>query len=194
MTRSYTMRARAESTAETRQRILDAVNQLSYEQLSVQIALTDVAERAGVSVQTVLRHFGTKDALFEAAWDLEVVRVRGERTAPVGDVGAAVAVIVGSYERTGDWAVRLQAVEHTEDLARRVVTIGRKFHRAWVEEVFASQLDGRADRAELVELLIVATDVLTWKILRRDARLSRRATCGRMQRLVRAVLSSAAGP
>ncbi|HWG27241.1 helix-turn-helix domain-containing protein, partial [Actinospica sp.] len=80
MTRSYTMRARAESTAETRQRILDAVNQLSYEQLSVQIALTDVAERARVSVQTVLRHFGTKDALFEAAWDLEVVRVRGERT------------------------------------------------------------------------------------------------------------------
>lgn len=59
--RGYTMRARAESTARTRARILDAVIALSEERLALEIVLADVAERAGVSVQTVLRHFGSKE-------------------------------------------------------------------------------------------------------------------------------------
>ena len=63
-----------------------------------------------------------------------------------------------------------------------------RLHREWVEEVFAPQLAARRDRKELVDLLVVATDLLTWKILRRDGGMDRSTTCKRMLRLIRAVL------
>ncbi len=191
-TRSYTMRARAESTTRTRERILDAVIALSEERLSVEIILADVAAQAGVTVQTVLRHFGSRQALFERAQARQVTQVRAERATPVGDAAAAVRTIVAFYDRLGEWSLRLQAQEHSDELSRRTVERGRRVHREWVEEVFAPQLVGRRDRKELVDLLVVATDVLTWKILRRDGGMDRSATCRRMLRLVRALLPAAA--
>jgi AcrR family transcriptional regulator len=186
--RSYTMRARAESTTKTRQRILDAVIALSEERLSVEMVLADVAERAGLSVQTVLRHFGSRQGLFEQAQTRQLAQVRAERTTPVGDAASAVRNIIAFYDRLGEWSLRLQAQEHSDELTRQTVELGRRVHREWVEEVFAPQLSGRRDCEELVDLLVVATDVLTWKILRRDGRMDRSTTCKRMLRLVRAVL------
>ena len=46
----------------------------------------------------------------------------------------------------------------------------------------------------LVDLLVVATDVYTWKLLRRDRRLSVARTRERMEALVRAVLAARATP
>jgi AcrR family transcriptional regulator len=188
--RSYTMRARAESTNKTRERILDAVIALSEERLSLEIVLADVAARADVTVQTVLRHFGSRQGLFEQAQARLVAKVQAERAAPVGDAASAVRTIVIFYDRLGEWTLRLQAQEHSDEPSRRMVELGRRIHRDWVEEVFAPQLAGRRDREELVDLLVVATDLLTWKILRRDGGMDRPTTCKRMLRLVRAVLPS----
>jgi AcrR family transcriptional regulator len=187
-TRNYTMRARAESTIETRERILDAVIALSEERLSLEIVLADVAERSGVSVQTVLRHFGDRRGLFDEARARQVKRVRTERAAPVGDAAAAVRTIVTFYDRMGEWSLMLQAQEHSDELSRQTVEVARRVHREWVEEIFAPQLADRRDREELVDLLVIATDVLTWKILRRDGGMSRAVTCNRMLRVVQAVL------
>ena len=186
--RSYTMRARAESTTRTRERILDAVIALSEERLSVEIILADVAERAGVTVQTVLRHFRSRQGLFEQGQARRVAQVRAERAVPVGDAASAVRTIVAFYDRLGEWSLRLQAQEHSDELSRQTVELGRRMHREWVEEVFRPQLVGRRDRKELVDLLVVATDLLTWKILRRDGGMDRSTACKRMLRLVRAVL------
>jgi AcrR family transcriptional regulator len=186
--RGYMMRARAESTTKTRERILDAVIALSEERLSVEIVLADVAERARVSVQTVLRHFGNRQGLFERALARQTARVRAERATPVGDAASAVNTIVAFYDRLGEWTLRLQAQEHSDNLSRQTVELGRRVHREWVDQVFAPQLTGRRDRQELVDLLVIATDVLTWKILRRDGGKDRSTTCKRMLRLVRAVL------
>jgi AcrR family transcriptional regulator len=187
-TRSYTMRARAETITKTRERILDAVIALSRERLSLEIVLADVAKRAGVSVQTVLRHFGSRQSLFERAQASRLAQVRAERATPVGDAASAVRTIVAFYDRLGEWSLRVQAQEHSDKLNRQTVELGRRVHREWVEQVFAPQLDGRCDREELVDLLVVATDVLTWKILRRDGGLDRATTCKRMLRLVQAVV------
>jgi AcrR family transcriptional regulator len=192
-TRSYRMRARAESTTRTRERILDAVIALSEERLSLEIVLDDVAARAGVSVQTVLRHFGSRQGLFEQTQARRLARVRAERATPVGDAAAAVRTIVAFYDRLGEWSLRLQAQEHSDPLSRQTVQLGRRVHRDWVEEVFAPQLAGRRDGEELVDLLVVATDVLTWKILRRDRGMDRFTTCNRMLRLVQAVLPAPRG-
>lgn len=64
--RPYRMRARVEAAAETGRRILRAAIGLGPEILSDQATLDDVAERAGVTVQTVLRRFGSKEGLIVA--------------------------------------------------------------------------------------------------------------------------------
>jgi hypothetical protein len=46
----------------------------------------------------------------------------------------------------------------------------------------------------VTDLLVVATDVYTWALLRRDRGLSRDHTEARMLRLVEAVLSGASAP
>jgi AcrR family transcriptional regulator len=187
-TRSYTMRARAEATEATRRRILESAVALAEERLSLEIVLADVAERAGVSVQTVLRHFGSKENLFAATLAHQLGQVRAERETPVGDVTAAVATITTFYERTGDWMLAILAQERVDEACGQVVNHGRALHREWVSTTFAPQLAGRADRDALVDLLIVATDLYTWKLLRRDAGHDQATTAERMLHLVRAVL------
>ncbi len=69
------MTARAQAVEATRTSILDALVELAMTRLFTEIGLDDVAARAGVSVQTVLRHFGTRDGLFDAAMSHAMVSV-----------------------------------------------------------------------------------------------------------------------
>ena len=193
-TRTYTMTARAEAAERTRVRILDAAVELSGRRILAEISLDDVAEAAGVSVQTVLRRFGNRAGLIEAAHAHGSAMVVAERRTPVGDVRAAVTVIVDHYEARGDAVVLLLAQEGTDAQVRAMTDGGRALHREWVTTVFAPYLpDGRAARESLVDLLAVATDVYTWKLLRRDRGLSRATTEQRMRMLVDAVVSHAEG-
>ena len=66
-TRVYEMRSRADAAAATGERILDAAEALFWELPLDQISLDEVARRAEVSVQTVIRRFGGKDGLIDAA-------------------------------------------------------------------------------------------------------------------------------
>ena len=187
--RTYTMTARARSVEQTRARILAATVDLHSEVLAADISLDLVAERAGVSVQTVLRHFGTRNGLEEAAIEHARGEVAAERRTPVGDVAAAVRVLVDHYEERGDGVLLLLAQEASSELARRITEGGRRFHREWVAEVFAPYVARAADPDELVDLLVVATDVYAWKLLRRDRAASRRQAEDRITRLVGSVLA-----
>jgi len=189
-TRGYTMTHRARAVGETRQRILDASVALHAERLVADISLEGVAGRAGVSVQTVLRHFGSRTGLVEASVEHAREAVVAERRTPVGDVAAAVRTIVDHYERRGDGVLVMLAQEPHQELMARVTADGRRLHRAWVEEVFAPHLDAAADRATLTDLLVVATDVYTWKLLRRDRGLARDLTENRIHLLVRSLLGT----
>ena len=192
--RAYTMTTRAEAAEATRVRILQATVDLASSRLLTEIGLDAIAEAAGVSVQTVLRRFGNRAALIEAAMDYAREAVAEERRTPVGDVQTAVRTIVEHYERRGDTVLLMIAQEGSDERLGRLTQHGRVMHRAWIEEVFAPQLAGRADADELVDLLVVATDVYTWKLLRRDRRLSRVATEQRMLHLLGALLDKAPGP
>jgi AcrR family transcriptional regulator len=191
-TRTYRQTNRAAAAEETRQRIMDAAFSLQSERLSSEISLDDVADRAGVSVQTILRRFGTRAGLFDqtVAWANE--RVADERRAPSGDVPAALKVLVDHYELRGDLALMMLAQETTYPHVRRLSDAGKDMHRGWVAEVFAPQLEALspAARDEALDLLVVATDVYTWKLMRRDRGLSRNQTEHRINTLVSAVLAA----
>lgn len=189
-TRVYQMKARADAAAQTRLRILRAAFDLTLEKMSLEIVLSDIAERAGVSVQTVLRHFGSREGLFDAVSEFAQEQITEERRAPVGDVKAAVAILFEHYELRGDAVLRFLGQEAWDPMVRQVTAGGRQTHRVWVEEVFAPQLATRskADREAVTDLLVIATDIYTWKILRRDRGLGRRAAQQRVLRLIDAIL------
>jgi AcrR family transcriptional regulator len=58
--RRYEMRARSETVAETRRRIVEATNALLREGWYDEISLKDIASEAGVAPQTIVDHFGSK--------------------------------------------------------------------------------------------------------------------------------------
>lgn len=169
--RPYRMDARARAAAETGRRILDAAVSLFDELLYDQMTLTDVAARAGVTVQTVLRRFGAKDELFAAvARDRSPVARRERDTATVGDVGRAVAALAEDYERVGRHTLHLLAQERRTEAIAAVVEAGRRYHRDWVAHVFAPQLDilDPGTRQLRHAQLVAVTDLYTWKVLRED--------------------------
>ncbi|CAN5243033.1 hypothetical protein BH24ACT19_BH24ACT19_13430 [soil metagenome] len=167
--RPYRMRARAESVAETGRRILQATIDLGPEVLSDQATLDEVAARAGVTVQTILRRFGSKEGLIVATAEEVRGRVEGQRNeAPVGDVAGAVRNLVEHYEEWGDNTLRLLAQEDRYPVIRAHTDRGRAGHYEWVERTFAPFLAGRAGRERLRAEMIAVCDLYVWKILRRD--------------------------
>jgi AcrR family transcriptional regulator len=183
--RGYVMRTRADGVEETRRRILVATHDLGRETMSLGIVLRDVAERADVSVQTVLRHFGSREGLFSATMDFVQAGLLEQRSRPEpGDLVSAVAALVDEYEDSGDWVITMLGLESTHPQVRRMTDAGRAMHRRWVRTVL-----GPACADEVVDLLVVATDVYTWKLLRRDRGLSRVETERRIRALVAAVLA-----
>jgi AcrR family transcriptional regulator len=177
--RTYRMSARADAAAATGQRIIDAAVDLFRDQPSTEIRLEEVAARAGVTVQTVLRRFGSKDRVFEAATERETGRVAAQRSVAVpGDLGGAIANLVEHYERDGDLALRMLAEEDRAPGLRAVVQGGRDLHRAWCERVFDPFLTGLRGEARTRRLaqFVAVCDVYTWMLLRRQAGLSRAQT------------------
>lgn len=145
-----------------------------------------MARRAGTTAQTVLRIYGSKQALallaMEASTDCE------RAPTPPGDIAAAVKALYDDYDVIGDQVIRYLAEEPRRPALGVRVEAGRRAHRRWVAAAFAPQLAARSGRArnELLHALILATDVYAWKILVRDLRLGRRGA----ERITKVMLSS----
>jgi len=176
--RRYRMVARAEAAAATQERILASAWRHFSGHPYEQVRLADIAADAGVTVQTLHSRFGKKDELFVAAW-VAAIGPEGARrdSAPVGDVRSAVRVLYDSYELQGDAVLRLLAAEDRIPTVHQMADAGRAWHRDWVERTFAPQLAGSrgAGRERRLVALIVATDLLVWKLLRREIGLGREA-------------------
>ena len=189
--RSYEMRARKQTTAATRDAIVQAAIDSVVAARSLGTTLGSVADRAGVTVKTVLRHFGSREELIEAVY-LRILRdVMAERTVTSTDPARALTVLIEHYERRGDVVLGLLAEEDDDRRARRMCDTGRTLHRKWVDEVFGAGLpDEPSERARIVDALVVVTDVYCWKLLRRDRGLTVGDVRDRMALLSEAVLSA----
>jgi len=182
------------STGGTERQILDAVGQIIATEDFDAVSMRRVAAKADVSLSTVVRHFGTKDALLAAlvsdgGEDEERDELR--RNMEPGDVIAAVRAVVTDYEEAGQQLLHMLAQEHRFPALSELLDLGRRGHRTWVRWAFSPQLGRRrgAKRTQLEDLLVVATDVYTWKLLRIDRRLSERATRAAMTELCEAVVA-----
>ena len=166
------MSRRAEAAADTWDRIVDVVlarfAALPYDR----IRLDDVATDAGVTLQTVLRRFGSKAGLVTAMATRELRRIAETREHHRGEPPArVVADLVTHYERYGDLILKVYAEAAQVEGLAEIARDGRAYHVGWCEEAFAAALDQLGDtplrrrrRAQLVALC----DATTWRILRRD--------------------------
>ena len=169
--RSYRMRARAEAAEDTRRRVFDVAAGLLRRRLCVDIRLEDVASGAGVSVQTVLRVAGSKAELFRVAFE-QILSEMAEQLgdAEPGDVDAAVRTWFDHYEQFGDVVIRCLAEEADPAVVGPILEVGRAKHRGRVEQLFGPLLATwpAEERDRAIDALVCASDVYTWKLLRRD--------------------------
>lgn len=169
--RPYRQTTRAEAAEGLRQRIVSAFHDLLLSRWIDEITLDEVAESAGTTRQTVIRLFGGKDGLLEPVIALVLARAEPRISLPRDtSVRAAIKALIAHYEAMGDMLVRFLAQEERHSALRPLLAKGRREHRAWVAERFASTQGGLSaiERERQVNRLIVATDVYTWKLLRRD--------------------------
>jgi AcrR family transcriptional regulator len=184
--RPYKQVARAKSQEQTRETLLQAATEEVEQDSWSQASLESVAGRAGVSKQTVLRHFGSKQGLLDAVISrTSSIVVKERNQAPIGDIRGAVANLVRHYERYGDIMVRLlpyrDAVvrvmgSESRNPLTRVVDHGHEVHERWVLRTFQPQLsdlDDLSTRDRRLAQLVAICDVYVWKILRRDIGLER---------------------
>jgi AcrR family transcriptional regulator len=170
-TRPYRQTARAQATEQTRRRIMEAAVALWRSHDWEQVTLADIAELAGVTPQTVLRRFGSKDGLVDACLEERASGVEALRdAAPVGDPAGILEVLLDHYEADGDGVARTLAMEDRSDTARRIAEHGRRHHRSWCARVFAPFLPSPRSKLHSVRLdaFVAATDFYLWKLLRRD--------------------------
>ena len=192
-TRTYTMGARAKSVEKTGERILDAALERFSRMTFDEVTLGDIAEDAGVSVQTVIRRFGSKEELFTTLGERESARIRTERE-PLNpqdmSIESAVGTLVGHYERDGEMVLNLLAQESRFPLIAEAVSAGRVEHERWVERYFPSLFAGtsNSEQKRRIEAAIAATDLYVWKLLRLDRGLSRSETEKTITTLLRGLL------
>ena len=127
--------------------------------------------------QTLHLSFGSKAELLVAAyasWGLQILAAR--HGAPVGQVGNAIELLFDHYEADGEAVLRMLAQEERVPAIRQMTEWGRDYHREWTEKTFQPLLAGLqgASRQRRLTAMIVATDLLVWKLLRRDMKLDRR--------------------
>jgi AcrR family transcriptional regulator len=177
--RPYRMGARADSAVATGERILDAAELTFFEGDGEEPTLAEVAARSGVSVQTVLRRFGSREGLLAAAIARVAANVGTQRgAAPVGDPAGAVRNLIDHYEELGDKVIRMLEESRRSETILRLTRMGFAYHREWCKRVFAPTLEALdpPERAIRTAQLVAATDVQVWKLLRRDQRLGRERT------------------
>lgn len=176
--RPYRMSARADGAAATRERLLAAAWRHFAARPYENVRLSEIAADAEVSAQTLHAHFGSKEQLFTAValrWGREEMARRDE--APVGEVPEAIEILFDSYEANGSTVLRMLSEEERIPAVRRITDAGRAYHRDWAARTFQPLLGGLRGHAGERRLasIVIATDLLVWKLLRLDMQLDRGA-------------------
>lgn len=152
-----------------------------------------VAQRAGVGMRTVFRHFADMESLFAemtARMEREV-RPLFERAPPTGTPEERGRALVerrfALYERIGPF-------KRSANLARRSSPFLQRDHASMVRGLRADLLRAFPELAEAPEALVEALDYASsfeaWDRLRGEQRLGRERAQGAMERAVLALLAS----
>jgi AcrR family transcriptional regulator len=173
------MTARAQSAARTPERVVAATRELFGEKAIADITLADIAERSGVTVQTVLRRFGDKDGVWAEVFARSADEVYAQRGRVDPDsLDAVVDTLVEHYEQWGATMLKMLAEEATTPSIRPVLAEAAAYHETWCETAFFGVLASlpKGERLRHLAKLVAICDLRTWETLRLRSDLSRAET------------------
>jgi AcrR family transcriptional regulator len=175
--RPYKQVVRAQAQQRTRQALMDAALAEFFEGHWERASLTAMAKRAGVTKQTLLRHFGSKDGLLMAAMAAAGSDAYQQRfSTPQGDVAGAVENLLSHYEQWGQRSLRIGAWLQTgTPILAQMSRAARQMHYNWVEYAFGPQLQqlrgDSGERERVRAALIALCDVQVWWLYHNDLQL-----------------------
>jgi AcrR family transcriptional regulator len=174
--RPYRMTTRAQAAAATAERLLAAAWRHFATRPYEEVLLREIATEANVTAQTLHARFGSKELLFTAAYAWFAQQEMLERpAAPTTDVARTITQLYDRYETHGSAILRMLSQEQRIPTIRQMTDAGRAYHRHWTGVTFAPLLRGVRGQARERHLtaIVVATDLLVWKLLRLDMELQR---------------------
>lgn len=186
MTRTYTLKRRAEQQAETRRRIVEAAVELHGSVGPAATTVSMVAERAGVQRHTFYAHFPDERDLLMACSGLFLERnpmpdAEPWRTIrnPKERLRTGLSAIYDWYERTAELTTCVLRDAERHPLVREVNDLRAGPMFAAYHEVLGVRLDA-AQRA----LLPLALSFYTWRTLAHESGLTRDAAVDAMVQAV----------
>lgn len=182
MTRTYTLKRRAEQQAETRRRIVEAAVDLHGSVGPAATTLSMVAERAGVQRHTLYAHFPDERSLFLACSGLTMERDPLPDPAPWRGVAdrrerlrAGLLAIYGWYERNAALAACVLRDAEFHPLTKEMIALRLDPQFAIYRDVLGAKL-GATQRA----VLRLALNFFTWRTLVRESGLKQSAAVASM--------------
>jgi AcrR family transcriptional regulator len=190
--RPYKKVARAQAQQRTRDALLDVADEELYDGQWQKTSLEKLAARAGVTKQTLLRHFDSKDGLLLHALMRGYWQVRDQRwSAPAGNIEGTVENLLDHYEEWGRRSLRIGAwLEEGNALLAKLSQLARQVHYDWVEHAFSPWLAPLEEetRRRRRDALIALCDVHTWWLLSHDLGLERAAIRATLTQAIAGVL------
>lgn len=182
MTRTYTLRRRAEQQAATRRRIVEAAVDLHSSVGPALTTLTMVAERAGVQRHTLYAHFPDERSLYLACSALASERDPLPEADPWRAIvdrrerlKAGLSALYGWYERNIDLAACVLRDAEFHSLTREIVEMQFGPNLAAYRNVLGSGMSAK-QRA----VLNLALSFFTWRALVRESGLKQGAAVAAM--------------
>jgi AcrR family transcriptional regulator len=182
MTRTYTLKRRAQQQAETRQRIVEATVDLHSSVGPARTTLSMIAERAGIQRHTLYAHFPDERSLFLACSGLTTERD------PLPDAGpwqtiedryerlrVGLVAIYAWYERNAELLTSVLRDAEFHPLTKEITTMSFGPHLAIYRKVLGAKLSAK-QRA----MLELALSFFTWRTLARASGLKPEAAVGAM--------------
>jgi AcrR family transcriptional regulator len=189
MARQYDMSKRSQQAQQTTEKIISATEELLKELPLSEINLNAIASKSDITVQTVLRHMESRDGCIKAVARRVAERIEKQRQmGNPGRTGEAVRNLVEHYEAEGDLVLNLLAQENEDPAVAEFTNQGREYHRRWVRHSFF--LNSYQPSRELMDAMVAATDIYTWKLIRLDMGRSKVETTNVIQCTVHKLLEA----
>lgn len=186
MTRTYTMRRRAESQAQTRRRIVEAAVELHSSVGPALTTISMIAERAGVQRHTLYAHFPDERSIHLACSGLTMERDPppvAESWRSIDDrrkrLRIGLAAVYAWYERNAELAACVLRDAEYHPLTREIVHMRLGPYVAGWHEVLGAGLT--AKRRAVLRLVL---SFFTWRTLVRESDLTQAAAVEAMAKAV----------
>jgi AcrR family transcriptional regulator len=190
--RSYKQVARAHAQERTRDALLDAAIEEFFGDRWQKTSLEKLSAKAGVTKQTLLRHFGSKDGLLLQAIVRSGSQIFDQRwSAPAGSIEGAVENLLDHYEAWGERTLRIGTWREGSAPLAQLSRMARQVHYDWVGYVFDPWLKDLPEpaRSRRRATLIALCDVHAWQLLTRDLGLERAEVLATLTSAIEAVVA-----